>query len=62
MKAKTFKEIVNTLAAAENKEDIYSAMGDIDRAFCAEKITWKDHENLYAIAEVLSASPYLTDK
>ncbi len=59
IKAKTFKEIVNTLAAVATKEDVYNAMGDIDRAFQAEKITWKDHENLYAIAEGLSASAYI---
>lgn len=49
----TFKKFVERIATAKNKEDaiqrvFYGADG-IDMAFQKEKITWNEHELLFAL-------------
>ncbi len=46
---KAYKEIVAALIDASTEKDISEVGGMIDRAFEAEKISWKDHEQLYAL-------------
>lgn len=62
MKAKTFKELVRTLAEVETKANLYTIMAEIDRSFCSEKINWKDHEALYTIAEGLLSATVLPEE
>ena len=44
-----FKKIVKMIAEANTREEIDAACAAIDKAFQAEKITWTDHEILYAL-------------
>lgn len=46
-----FKKIVGSIAAIHTEDDLNVVCGMIDTAFQQEKISWKDHEVLYAIVE-----------
>ena len=53
MQVLTYKQIVKAISEAKTEEELEKAMWDIDRSFEHEKITWNDHETLYAIASRL---------
>lgn len=45
-----YKKIVRAIIKATNNEDLNEVFGMIDGAFSQEKISWNDHEELYALA------------
>ena len=47
--ALSYKQIVGCIAAITTKEDYNTVCGMIDFSFQKEKISWKDHEVLYAV-------------
>lgn len=53
MKAKTYKQIIADIAAAETKDDLATAGGEIETSYQAEKITFNDLETLYKIINKL---------
>lgn len=51
-KTYTFKQLVAMIAEIETEEDFNRVTcGAISRSFQHEKITWKDHETLWKLAE-----------
>lgn len=46
----TFKQLVAAIAEIRSEEKRLEVFGEIDRSFCRDKITFKDHEILYDIA------------
>jgi len=53
MKYKTFKGYVIDIAKAETTADLYEILdgeSGVDMAFQHDKLTWKDHEILFALA------------
>lgn len=52
---KAYKEIVAAVISAKTDEDVAVVGGMIDRAFETEKITWKDHEQLWALLSKVTA-------
>lgn len=53
MKYKTFKGYIIDIAKAESTEELYEILDGeygVDMAFQHGKLTWKDHEILYALA------------
>ena len=52
MKTYTFKQLVLLIAEIETEEDFQNVTGGaISRSFQAEKITYKDYEILWKLAE-----------
>lgn len=45
-----YKKIVRAIIEAKSYEDMNTVFGMIDKAFEWEKISWKDHEELYELA------------
>lgn len=52
--AKNLAQLVALFANIETLNDINQACAEIDRSFNAERITAKDHENLFAIIDKMS--------
>lgn len=50
----SYKQIVGCIAAITTQEDVNTVCGMIDTAFQREKISWKDHEVLFAIVGKIS--------
>lgn len=48
-KALSYKQIVGCIAAITTREDFNKVCGMIDSSYQHEKISWKDHEILYAV-------------
>ena len=46
-----FKKLVMAIAAIQNENDRDECFGQIDRAFEEERISFKDHELLYGLAD-----------
>ena len=46
---KTFKQLVQQLAAVRTKADLYKFCFDIDMSYQHDKITYNDNETLYTI-------------
>ena len=53
-KALSYKQIVGCIAAITTKEDYNKVCGMIDFSFQKEKISWKDHEVLYAVMRLIN--------
>lgn len=51
---KTFKHIMNLLLSAKTDAEKCAAAAEIDGAFQAGKITFKDHELLYKLVQALN--------
>ena len=47
---KTFKQLVVLISRISTEDDRSYALGEIDRSFEREKISWNDHEMLYQLA------------
>ena len=55
-KAYTFKQLVVMISEIETEEDYnYVTCSAIKNSFEADKITWKDHEVLWALADKVAA-------
>lgn len=51
----TFKKLVEFISQIKTREQLYEAMGKVDRAFdTEEKINWNEHEMLYKILSAYS--------
>lgn len=46
-----YKKLVQMIIDANSEEDVNVTCSMIDRAFNDGKISWKDHEQLYALIE-----------
>lgn len=53
---KTYKELVQATIEITNGDSFNNVCGRIDNAFQNEKISWKDHEQLYAPASTVGSS------
>lgn len=53
-----FKKFIERIIAAENQEDaiqhVFYGMDGIDMAYQQGKITWKEHEMLFALIEKMA--------
>ncbi len=49
-----YKKIVAAIADINSQEDFDTVCGMIDTAFQQEKISWKDHEVLYAVVSKIA--------
>lgn len=58
MKVKTFKQLVIDVANAKTAEDLDNICCDVKRSFETQKISWKDHEIIYALISIHKSSPY----
>lgn len=58
MKVKTFKQLVIDVAKAKTAEDLDNICCDVMRSFNTQKISWKDHEIIYALISIHKSSPY----
>lgn len=47
---KTFKQLVVLISRISTEDDRSYALGELDRSFEREKISWNDHEMLYQLA------------
>lgn len=50
-----YKKLVQMLIDANTGQEINRAGSEIDKAFEKEKITWKDHEQLYSLLSKISS-------
>ena len=53
-----YKKIVSLIIAAENIAELDKAATEIDKAYQAEKITYKDNEQLYDLIAKVSGGYY----
>ena len=53
-----YKKIIAEIINAETIEDLDKIEASIDQAFDAEKITWKDHEQLFDMIAKVSGGYY----
>lgn len=49
---KVYKEIIGKFISVQTEDDLNKVCTDIDRAFQSEKLTWKDNEQLYKLAQL----------
>lgn len=49
-----FKKFVKRIATLTTNDEAQVLWGEIDRAFQQEKITWDDHQTLFAILSKLA--------
>lgn len=49
-----YKKLVGLITDIKTSEDFNKISGEIDRAFQAEKITWKDNETLHKLLQKIS--------
>ena len=47
---KTFKQLVALISEINSEDDRSYTLGEIDRSFEREKISWSDHDMLYQLA------------
>lgn len=50
-----FKKFVERLANSTSRWEVSEILGEVDMAYQREKIGWKDHEILYALARNLKS-------
>lgn len=50
-----FKKFVARLANSTSRWEVAEILDDVDLAFQLEKISWEDHEILYALARNLKS-------
>jgi len=48
-KALNYKQIIEIISTIDSLEAFNTACGEIDISFQADKISWKDHEQLYKL-------------
>ena len=50
---RAYKELVQAIISIANEQDFNEVCGKINRAFESEKISWKDHEQLFELVSVV---------
>ncbi len=51
-----YKKLVQMIIEAETPDDINEVCGKIGKAFESEKISWKDHEQLFDLVAKIDGS------
>lgn len=54
--ALTFKKAVEFISMVDNHDELNEAFALVDFAFQHEKITWKEHEQLWSILNMMTES------